>query len=72
MRGIEAAAGEAFRLVGMAAVADDPPPALDALAVYQQGGRAWVGTDSEDDPIAYILLDVVDRFAHIAQVTVHP
>lgn len=72
MRGIEAAAGEAFRLVGMAAIADDPPPALDALAVYQQDGRAWVGTDSEDDPIAYILLDVVDRFAHIEQVSVHP
>ena len=72
LRGIEAAAGEAFRLIGMAAIADDPPPALDALAVYQQEGRAWVATDSADDPIAYILLDVVDRFAHIEQVTVHP
>ena len=48
------------------------PPTLDALAVYQQDGRAWVATDSSDDPIAYILLDVVDRFAHIEQVTVHP
>ncbi|MDZ4092587.1 MAG: GNAT family N-acetyltransferase [Arthrobacter sp.] len=72
LRGIEAAAGEAFRRVGMAAIADDPPPALDALAVYQQDGRAWVAADSADDPIAYILLDVVDRFAHIEQVTVHP
>ena len=72
MRGIEAAAGEAFRLVGMAAIADDPPPALDTLAVYQQDGRAWVATDSADEPVAYLLLDVVDRFAHIEQVTVHP
>lgn len=72
MRGIEAAAGEVFRHVGMAAVADDPPPALDALAVYQQDGRAWVATDAADDPIAYLLLDVVGRFAHIEQVTVHP
>ena len=72
MRGIEAAAGELFRHVGMAAVADDPPPALDALAVYQQDGRAWVATDAADDPIAYLLLDVVGRFAHIEQVTVHP
>ena len=56
----------------MAAVADDPPPALDALAVYQQDGRAWVATDAADDPIAYILLGIVDRFAHIEQVTVHP
>ena len=72
MRGIEVAAGEAFRLVGMAAIADDPPPAPDALAAYLQDGRAWVATDSADEPIAYILLDVVDRFAHIEQVTVHP
>ena len=72
MRGIEAAAGEAFRLIGMPAIADDPPPALDALAVYQHDGRAWVATDSADHPIAYLLLDVVDRFAHIEQVTVHP
>ena len=72
IRGMEAAAGEAFRLIGMAAIADDPPAALEALAVYQQDGRAWVATDSADHPIAYILLDVVDRFAHIEQVTVHP
>ena len=49
MRGIETAAGEAFRRVGMAAIADDPPPALDTLAAYQQDGRAWVATDSADD-----------------------
>ena len=70
--GIEAAAGELFRLIGMAAIADDPPPALEALAVYQQDGRAWVATDSADHPIAYLLLDVVERFAHVEQVTVHP
>ena len=72
IRGIEVAAGETFRLVGMAAIADDPPPAPDALAVYLQDGRAWVSTESADEPIAYILLDVVDRFLHIDQVTVHP
>lgn len=72
MCGIEVAAGEAFRLVGMAAIADDPPPAPDALAAFLQEGRAWVSTDSADEPIAYILLDVVDRFVHIDQVTVHP
>ena len=72
MRDIEVAAGEAFRLVGMAPIADDEPPALDVLAGYHREGRAWVATDSTDEPIAYILLDVVDQFAHIEQVTVHP
>ena len=72
MRDIEVAAGEAFRTRGMGAVADDPPPSLEALATYQQDGRAWVATDSGDVAAAYILVDVVERFAHIEQVTVHP
>jgi hypothetical protein len=57
---IEVAAGEAFRLVDMASIAEDMPPTLDALAVYQQDGRAWVAADSSDEPVAYILIDVVD------------
>lgn len=72
MRAIEVAAGEAFRTLGMGAVADDAPPSLEALANYQRDGRAWVATDSGDVAVAYILVDLVDRFAHIEQVTVHP
>jgi len=72
MRDIEVAAGEAFRTLGMGAVADDAPPSLEALANYEQDGRAWVATDSGDVSVAYILVDVVERFAHIEQVTVHP
>jgi GNAT superfamily N-acetyltransferase len=72
MRDIEVAAGEAFRALGMDTIADDPPPGLEALAVYQQDARAWVATDSADDAIAYILVDVLGTAAHIEQVTVHP
>ena len=72
MRDIEVAAGEAFRLLGMDAVADDPPPELQTLAAYQQEGRAWVASDAGDEPVAYLLVDVVNSFAHIAQVSVHP
>ena len=49
LQDIEVAAGEAFRLVEMAAIAEDMPPALDALAVYQQDGRAWVAANSSDN-----------------------
>lgn len=72
MRDIEVAAGEAFRTLGMGAIADDAPPSLESLAVYQQDARAWVATDSGDEAVAYILVDVVEPFAYIEQVTVHP
>jgi len=72
MRDIEVAAGEAFRTLGMEAVADEAPPSLEALANYQRDGRVWVATDSGDVAVAYKLVDVVERFAHIEQVTVHP
>lgn len=69
---IEVAAGEAFRFVDMASIAEDLPPTLDALVVYQQDGRAWVAADSSDEPVAYLLIDIVDWNAHIGQVSVHP
>ncbi|MFF2031057.1 GNAT family N-acetyltransferase [Arthrobacter sp. NPDC058192] len=72
LRDIETAAGEAFRQIGMAAVADDAPPSLDALATYQRDGRAWVATNSCGEPIAYILVEIADGHAHISQVSVHP
>lgn len=72
LREIERAAGSAFRDLGMAAVADDEPPALSDLAAFQQDGRAWVATDAADRPVAYLLISVVDGNAHVDQVSVHP
>lgn len=72
IRDIEVAAGQLFRVIGMDAVADDPPPSEEDLTVFQNDGRAWVATDSDDIPVAYILVETVDGWAHIEQVTVHP
>jgi GNAT superfamily N-acetyltransferase len=72
LQAIEVIAGEAFRAVGMDAIADDDPPNLQDLRGYAEAGRAWVSTDSLDGPVAYILADEIDQGAHIAQVTVHP
>jgi GNAT superfamily N-acetyltransferase len=69
---IEVFAGEAFRALGMDAIADDDPPSLSVLRSYAEVGRAWVATDPLDSPVGYILIDEIDRGAHIAQVTVHP
>ncbi|MCH9688825.1 MAG: GNAT family N-acetyltransferase [Deltaproteobacteria bacterium] len=53
-------------------IAHDEPPSLTTLAVFQQQGRAWVQANDRDQPVAYILVEWVDRHAHIAQVSVHP
>jgi len=72
LRELERAAGAPFRGLGMAAVADDEPPSVTELSAFQTDGRAWVCTDTDDVPVAYLLVDVVDDEAHIEQVSVHP
>lgn len=66
---IERAAGEPFRDLGMAAIADDEPFTLAELTTYQRAGRAWV---YGDPPVSYVLVDEIDGYAHIEQVSVHP
>jgi len=70
LREIEQAAGQAFRLIGMAAVADDELPTLESLRSYQRDGRAWVY--AEPDVVAYLIGELVDGAAHVEQVSVHP
>ena len=53
-------------------VADDEPLSTDELRRFQQDGRAWVSVDENDDPIAYLLVDAVDGWLNIEQVSVHP
>lgn len=72
LQAVEVAAGEAFRSIGMDAIADDEPPSIDNLAAYAASGRAWAAADSTDEPVGYIIVDELDGCVHIAQVTVHP
>ena len=69
---IELLAGEQFRLTAYAAVADHDPFSVDELAAYERAGRSWVAVDSDDQPIGYVVVDVVDGDAHIEQVSVLP
>jgi len=69
---IETAAGGLFRALGMDPVADDPPPTIEELNAFLRRGTAWVATGPAGEPIAYILMKVRGRWAHIEQVTVHP
>lgn len=61
-----------FRDLSMDVVADDEPPGVTELSAFQADGRAWVCTDTDDVPVAYLLVDIVDDEAHIEQVSVHP
>jgi GNAT superfamily N-acetyltransferase len=72
LQDIERTAGAFFRELGMHLVADDEPPTTDELLRFQQDGRAWVCVDENDDPIAYVLVDVVDGWLNLEQVSVHP
>jgi len=72
LQDIERAAGAAFRGLGMAAVADDEPPALDVLEHYRGAGRAWAACDAGDHPVGYLICEPVDGCLHIEQVSVHP
>jgi ribosomal protein S18 acetylase RimI-like enzyme len=72
LQDVERAAGTPFRDVGMDMIADDDPPSVEELATYQESGRAWVFTDEQDRPVAYLLVQAVDGYAHVEQVSVRP
>lgn len=69
---IERLAGQRFRDLGLAEVADDEPLPVEALASYAEDGRSWVAVDDAERPLGYVLVDIVDRCAHIEQLSVRP
>lgn len=69
---IEIAAGAPFADLGMADVAKDSPPSLEALSIYCQQGRAWVQADEDNTPVGYLIADTVDGAIHIEQVSIDP
>ena len=72
LQAIEVTAGTRFADIGMDEVADSEPPSTGTLASYQRAGRAWVQVTEEDQPVAYLIADVVDDAVHIEQVSVDP
>jgi GNAT superfamily N-acetyltransferase len=72
LRDIERAAGEAFRALGMARIADDEPPPVAELERYRAAGLAWVAAGGDGIPVAYLLAEPVDGCLHVEQVSVRP
>ncbi|MCU4185639.1 GNAT family N-acetyltransferase [Acidiferrimicrobium sp. IK] len=71
-RAVERAAGARFVEVGMAEVAADEPMSAEKLAAYARGGRSWVAEDHDAQVVGYVVVELVDRCAHIEQVSVAP
>ena len=72
LREIERGAGERFRDVALATIADAEPASVEELARYADAGRSWVAVDGAGVPIGYVLVDEVDGNAHVEQMSVHP
>lgn len=72
MREVQRAAIQTFVTVGMTTVAQAGTSPIDVFARYQADARAWVVTDDDDVPIAFLLADVVGSFAHVTDIAVHP
>ncbi|GAA2348437.1 GNAT family N-acetyltransferase [Saccharopolyspora halophila] len=70
LQDVERSAGELFAEIGMDFVAEDAPPTIEVLRGFAADGRAWVSTDRDDRPVAYLLVEIVDGNAHLDQVSV--
>lgn len=72
LQDIERRAGEQFRAVGMPDIADATPEPIEALAEYANARRSWVAVSDDDQPIGYVITDIVDGNAHVEQISVVP
>src|SRR5690349_11406135 len=70
LQAIQLAAGDAFRDAGMSSVAESPPLPAESLSGYRQAGRAWAAVDDHDEPVGFVVADVIDGAAHIEQISV--
>ena len=71
-REIERDSGQHYREWGLDHVADDEPAPIEILRGYADEARAWIALDDSDQPIGYILVDIIDGGGHIEQVSVTP
>lgn len=71
MRRVEVEAGGRFRDIGLAAIADDPPPPIDELRAHLADDSAWVA-ELDGRVVGYATASVVDGHAHLDQVSVIP
>ena len=80
LQAIEVAAGRVFAEWGMAEVAAHAPPSAAEFGRYIELEQAWVMhaqlndavVQAEPELAGFVLVETVDRCAHIEQLSVHP
>jgi GNAT superfamily N-acetyltransferase len=72
LQSVDRAAGQRFGDIGMSEIADHHWWPLPALADHQNAGRLWVVAGQTDEPVAFLMADLVDGCLHIEQLSVHP
>jgi GNAT superfamily N-acetyltransferase len=71
LREIERDAGRLFAEIGLDDIAAHDPESIETLTQYLDVGRIWVVVDDgADEPLGYVVVDIVDGLAHIEQISV--
>ena len=71
LRDLEQAAGERFRAVGLAHVAEGPPLSAEVLRAAQRRGDLWV-YEAEGRPVGFAMTSTVEGDGYLDEVSVHP
>jgi len=71
LRFIEKQAGERFRDVGLAKIADHDPLEAEEHALAIEEGLSFVIIKGEE-PVGFLVADWLDEALHIAEINVHP
>ncbi len=73
LRDIERDAGRLFAEIGFDDIAAHDPGSVAMLADYLRNGRIWVIADTDaNEPLGYVMLDILDGHAHVEQISVRP
>ncbi len=71
LQAIDRGAGQMFGDIGMPEIAEHHRWPLPVLAARQDAGRLWVAADQTDEPVAFLMAEVVDGRLQVEQATVH-
>lgn len=72
LQAIERTAGLMFCDIGMPEISQYDPWPQPVMAARRDAGRLWVVADDNDEPVGYLMADLVDGCLQVEQVTVHP
>lgn len=72
LQDIELAVAEQFRSIGIPAIADIGPFTDEEMTGFVNRGLAWVATDDYDEPVGFLVAEIVDDCLYSAEVNVHP